>query len=383
MKFPLPRRRTLALLAVLVPLAALLGYVALRSGPLAPVNVTEAKVQTRAIKPALFGIGTVQARHTQNLGATLPARVRSLSVDVGDAVHAGQVLGELDPVDLDERLRAQDAARARAQAALREAQARQTFAAEQARRYADLLAARSASEEAARAKQQELASAEAQLTAAREEVRRMDAELAALRAQRSHWRLVAASDGVVTAREVEPGSTVVAGQTVLEIVDPRSLWINVRLDQVHATGLTRDLPARVALRSRAGQALAAHVLRVEPKADAVTEEMLAKVVFDQAPVALPPLGELAEVTIHLPPLPSTPVVPNAALQRQDGRTGVWKIVDGRARFTPVRIGDADLDGHVQVLDGLSEGQAIIVYSEKALAHNTRVHVVAELARAAS
>src|SRR5574337_1122692 len=105
MKFPLPRRRTLALFAVLVPLAVLLGYVALRSGPLAPVNVTEARVQARAIEPALFGI---------------------------DAVRAGQVLGELDPVDLDERLRAQDAARARAHASLREAQARQAFAAEQA-----------------------------------------------------------------------------------------------------------------------------------------------------------------------------------------------------------------------------------------------------------
>ena len=383
MKFSLPKPRTLALFAVLVPLAVLLGYVALRSGPLAPVNVTEAKVQARAIEPALFGIGTVEARRTQRLGATLPARVRGLSVDVGDAVRAGQVLGELDPVDLDQRLRAQDAARGRAQAALREAQARQAFAAEQARRYANLLAARSTSEENARAKQQELASADAQLTAAREEVRRMDAEQAALRAQRGQWRLVAASDGVVTAREVEPGSTVVAGQTVLELVDPRSLWINVRLDQARAKGLAHDLPARVALRSRPGQALAARVLRVEPKADAITEEMLAKVVLDQAPAALPPLGELAEVTIHLPPLASTPVVPNAALQRQDGRTGVWKIADGRARFTPVQIGRADLDGHVQVLGGLSEGEQIIVYSEKALARNARVHVVAELARTAS
>jgi len=62
---------------------------------------------------------------------------------------------------------------------------------------------------------------------------------------------------------------------------------------------------------------------------------------------------------------------------------VWKIVDGRARFAPVRIGDADLEGHVQVLDGLSEGDRIIVYSEKALARNARVHVVAELARTAS
>ena len=383
MKLPLPKRRTLALFAALVPLVVLLGYVAMRSGPLAPVNVTETTVEAQAIAPALFGIGTVEARHTQRLGATLPARVRSLKVDVGDAVRAGQVLAELDPVDLDERLRAQEAAHRRAQANLRETQARKDFAAEQARRYADLLAARSTSEEAARAKQQELASAEAQLAAAREEVRRLESEQAAVRAQRSNWRLVAASDGVVTARDAEPGSTVLAGQTVLELIDPQSLWINVRLDQAQAAGLARDLPARVALRSHRGQLLDARVLRVEPKADAITEEMLAKVVLHQSPPRLPPLGELAEVTIHLPPLASTPVVPNAALQRLDGRTGVWKVVDGRAQFTPVKLGRSDLDGRVQVLDGLSAGDAIILYSEKTLARNTRVHVVAALTKAAT
>ena len=58
------QRRTLALIAVIVPLMALLVYVALRSGPLAPVAVTEAKVESRAISPALFGVGTVEARYT-------------------------------------------------------------------------------------------------------------------------------------------------------------------------------------------------------------------------------------------------------------------------------------------------------------------------------
>ena len=59
MKRPPLQRRTLALIAVLVPLLVLLAYVALRSGPLAPVAVTETRVESRAIRPALFGIGTV------------------------------------------------------------------------------------------------------------------------------------------------------------------------------------------------------------------------------------------------------------------------------------------------------------------------------------
>ncbi len=56
--------RTLALASVLILLAGLLGYVALRAGPLAPVPVTLMTVESREIKPALFGIGKVEARFT-------------------------------------------------------------------------------------------------------------------------------------------------------------------------------------------------------------------------------------------------------------------------------------------------------------------------------
>ncbi|MDA3971508.1 MAG: biotin/lipoyl-binding protein, partial [Desulfobulbaceae bacterium] len=144
--------RTLALVGVLVPLLALFVYVALRSGPLAPVPVTVTKVEKRAITPALFGIGTVEAQYTYKIGPTFAGRVQRLDVQVGDLVQAGQVLGEMDPVDLDERIRAQDAALKRAEAQLREAQARQEYAQTQARRYEQLLAARSTSEELAATK---------------------------------------------------------------------------------------------------------------------------------------------------------------------------------------------------------------------------------------
>lgn len=100
----------MALVAVLGALLVLFVWVALRSGPLAPVPVTVAEVESRAIAPALFGIGTVEARYTYRIGPTVPGRVLRVDVEVGDRVAAGQVLGEMDPVDLDQRLAAQDAA---------------------------------------------------------------------------------------------------------------------------------------------------------------------------------------------------------------------------------------------------------------------------------
>ena len=63
MRLPRLQRRTLALVAVIVPLVLLFVFVALRSGPLAPVAVTLETVQSRAVAPALSGIGTVQVRY--------------------------------------------------------------------------------------------------------------------------------------------------------------------------------------------------------------------------------------------------------------------------------------------------------------------------------
>lgn len=374
--------RILALVGVLVPLIALFVYVALRSGPLAPVLVTVAAVEEKSIAPALFGIGTVDARYTYKIGPTFAGRLKRLDVHVGDRVKAGQVLGEMDPVDLDDRIRSQEAALKRAEAVFREARARQVFAQTQAHRYEELLAVRSTSEEIAAAKWQELQVADAALSAAREEIARVRADHAAVIAQRDNLRLVAPVDGLVAVRAADPGTTIVAGQAVVEVIDPKTLWINVRFDQISATGLAAGLPARIVLRSRGGQTLAGRVLRVEPLADAVTEETLAKVVFDTPPAPLPPVGELAEVTVALPALAAAPVIPNAAIQRVNGKLGVWQIVEGDPHFTPVKLGAADLDGFMQVNEGLKTGDRVVVYSEKILAERNRIHVVERIPGAA-
>ncbi len=369
------QKRTLALLAIIVPLLVLFVYAALYSGPLAPVSVVLTTVENKSISPALFGIGTVEARYTYKIGPTYPGRVKFLKVDVSDQVKAGQVLGGMDPVDLDERIRAQVAALKRANAQLHEAQARKDYAQAQALRYKQLLKARSTSEEIAAAKQQDLMVAKAALTAAQEEVSRLHADLNALKAERRNLALTTPADGMVVSRDVEPGTTVVAGQSVVELIDPSSLWINVRFDQIRSRGLAANLPATIVLRSQAGKVLSGRILRVEPLADAVTEETLAKVVFDQIPDPMPSIGELAEVTVILPPLAAGPVIPNAAVRRIDGRLGVWQVTGRKLRYTPVSLGISDLEGHVQVRKGLKVGDRIVVYSENALNKHKRIHVV--------
>jgi len=389
MKFKAINKKMLRLLAVLVPLLLLFFYVALRSGPLASVPVTVVAVEKRAITPVLSGIGTLEARYTYRIGSVSSGRVKQLSVDVGDLVKAGQVVGEIDPVDLDEHLGAQRSAVKRAEAGvlsaeaqLRDAKAKQAFTASQEKRYRSLLQASAVSAELMDAKHQEAdaasaaaSGAQANVNAARQGLASVKSEYQGMVNQRNNLLLVAPMDGVVTSRDAEPGNTVLAGQTVIEMIDPKSLWVAVRFDQLQSAGLKAALPAAVRLRSQSGKSFAASVQRVEPLADRVTEEILAKVVFTVQPDPLPPVGELCEVSVQLPPLQSVPVVPNASVHRVDGQLGVW-VVDGSAlRFAPVRIGATDHAGNIQVLEGLQSGDRVVVYSKSTLRAGSRITII--------
>ncbi|MCC7033953.1 MAG: efflux RND transporter periplasmic adaptor subunit [Acidobacteria bacterium] len=386
----LPRQVWVVLFAL--GLGGALAWVATQSGPLAPVRVTLTEATTGSVAPALSGIGTVEARRTYFIGPTSAGRVRRVLVDVGDTVAAGQLLAEMEPVDLDTRmastLAAADRGRsqiAAAEAQVRDATSRRDLAVTEARRAVDLGAAGVVSQSVVDGARQEqrsaeaaLAAAEAALAGARRDLARLDAELGGARQQRANIRLFAPVDGLVISRDAEPGSTVIAGQAVLKVHDPASLWVNVRFDQGRSAGLAVGLPAEIVRRADPLRQLRGRVTRVEPVSDSVTEERMAKVAFDERPPDLS-TGELAEVTLHLPEIARAVVVPNASLRQRGTDIGVWRLVDGRLRFAPVTIGAEGLDGTVQVLEGLTPGDQLVLHSERDLADDARITVVPALA----
>lgn len=380
--------RRLLLGGLAVALLAALAWVALRTGPLAPTKVQVTEVKKGSVSPAIFGIGQVEAQRSWMVGPTVAGRVLGVQVDVGQTVQPGQPLAEMDPVDLDQRLAALDASLARAQSAQQasgaqvvDAQARRALAAANLKRNEDLARQNFISAGALEARSQEVASANAGVAAAQanlggtaQDITRLRAERAALAQQRGNLKLVAPAAAVVTARDAEAGTTVVAGQAVLRLMDPASLWVKLRVDQGRSAGLAPGLAARITLRSRPGEALAGKVARVEPLADSVTEERLAMVAFDALPAGVS-VGEMAEVTLQLPATAESLLLPNAAVVQHEGQTGVWRLKDGALAFAPVTLGVQGLDGTVQVITGLDEGDTVVLYSQTALKANARIAVV--------
>lgn len=383
--------RRLLLGGLTIALVAALAYVALRTGPLAPIKVQVTQVDRGRLQAEIFGIGQVDAQRSWMIGPTVAGRVSRVAVDVGDAVQAGQPLAAMDPVDLEQRLSALSASLARAQntrqaaqAQLADAQARQSVAAANLKRNQDLARQNFISAGALESRTLELASAQANAQAAQanldgsaQDIARQRAEYAALAQQRDKLVLVAPAAALVTSRDAEAGSTVVAGQPVLRLIDPTSLWVRLRVDQGRSAGLAPGLAARIVLRSRPGEAFPGRVVRVDPLADSVTEERLAQVAFDALPGGVS-VGEMAEVTLSLPTTEERLQLPNAAIQQRAGQTGVWRLSDGAPSFVPVTVGVRSLDGRVQILDGLAEGDTVVLYSQTALKPGARITVVDQL-----
>jgi HlyD family secretion protein len=385
--------RRMLFTAVALALVGALAFVSLHTGPLAPIKVTVVQPTEGSLNPSIFGIGTVEARRSWMVGPTTAGRVLSVKVDVGDRVKAGQLLAEMDPVDLSQRLGALDASLARASSAqaaanaqLADAQAKRALAASTAQRNQDLARQNFISPGALEASTQVQASADAtvqvaqaNLTGAGQDLTRLKAERAGLAQQRDNIRLCAPADAVVTTRDAEVGNTVVAGQPVLRLIDPSSLWVKLRVDQGRSAGLGAGLKASIVLRSNPGTPLAGQVARVELLADSLTEDRIAQVAFDTTPSALS-VGEMAEVTLQLTSTAPALLLPNAAIQHQGGQSGVWRLQSGKPVFAPAQLGVQSLDGQVQVLKGLTKDDRVVVYSQKALTSGARIAVVDALVK---
>ena len=310
-----------------------------------------------------------------------------LLVDHGDRVVAGQLLGEMDPVDLPDQLQSAQMSVEKgehqieaAQARLDEANSRSALAQREVIRYRNMQEKKAASSEEAEAKEtdaetavDQVRAAQADLQGARHDLQRLQSDVKALQAQIEELKLISPVDGLITAREVEPGSVIVAGTTILQLIEPASLWVHTRIEQRGSGEIPIGLSAEILLRNQPEQPLQGHVARIELIADSLTEERWIDVAFDRIPESVA-IGTLANVTLRLPEIKNTQWLPAAALQTHERQTGVWLSVNGKAHFVPVKTGTSSLDGKIQIRAGVSPEDIVVNHAPAPLSEGQRLKI---------
>jgi HlyD family secretion protein len=319
----------------------------------------------------------------------------------GAAVSAGDVLARILPSDpslLDARSRAElraavrsaDAALALARAEVERAEAQLGFAEMEADRIRSLRSEDVISVEAYDRAQLQLRVAETNFESAQENTRVREAELTAAEARLIDVGGNRGDDVVVTVTAPTSGrvmrvaqesqSVIGGGAEIMTIGDPEDLEVVAEFLSTDAVEVRPGAPALIENWGRDRAALRGQVRLVEPygflKISALgVEEQRVNVIVDLvgAPEEWSSLGhgyrvEVAVVTSEEHDVLQVPV---AALFRDKERWAVYRVEDGKARLTPIEIG-RDNGRQAQVLSGLGEHQAVVLYPGEQLADGVRV-----------
>jgi membrane fusion protein, multidrug efflux system len=311
-------------------------------------------------------------------GLSLPAEVRAFVeapiyarangflkrwlVDIGDKVQSGQLLAEIDTPELNQEL-------ARSRAELAQAEAALALSRITAARWLDLLKTASVSEQEAAEKQSDLALKGATVDAARANVRRLE-EL------QSFARIAAPFAGTITLRKTDVGELIVAGSAkqLFRLAQTDPLRVYVRVPQTAARIIAPGQIAEMTVPELPGRIIPARVVRTSGAMEVESRTLLTELEVKNSNGEIL-AGSYAQVRfpeVKLDPLLTLPS--NTLLFRAEGpQVGVVQT-NGMVSLVPVRLG-RDFGASIEVLDGVSASDKVIINPADSLVSGTKVRIV--------
>ncbi|MEN8376702.1 MAG: HlyD family efflux transporter periplasmic adaptor subunit [Gemmatimonadota bacterium] len=363
-----------------------------------PVSVELAEVDRGMLRVTIDEDGETRVRDRFVISAPVTGRLERLECEVGDTIAPGEVVASVYPLPLDSRARTEAAAALRSVEAARDAAGAAVGQAEElwgeARRSLERLE-RLEQEVPGSVAQQRLdeAGTAERAAALRLEQARGAAEAAAHDVDRARAALAGAegsapgeptpvrapAGGRVLRIYEECERTIMTGSPILEIGDPAALEVVVDVLTEDATLLAEGAPALISAGPDA-DTLYGRIDLVEPSAFTkvsplgVEEQRVNVVVaFDDAPVLL---GDRFRVDASLVAWEASDVVraPVSALFRSDGEWAVFVVAGNRARLRVIEVGHRGRR-HAEVLNGLAEGEEVILFPSEILEDGVRVESV--------
>ncbi len=333
---------------------------------LAPADVVTARRTT--LERTLEVSGGLKAVNTAVVKAMVAAELRTLSVREGDGVKAGQVIGQLDTVELDWRLRQaeQNAATAKAQLDIA------TRALENNRA---LVAQGFISPTGLETSVNNEAAARATYEAAA-------AAVALARKARADGTLTAPIAGIVSQRLVQPGERVPVDGRIVEIVDLSRIELEAAVAPEDVVQLAVGQRAALQIDGLADP-IGARVARINPSAQTGSRSVLVYLAVDAHPALRQ--GLFARGRIGVAQIESL-AVPLAAVRTDLSLPYVLEVRDGQAVLRTVKLGArGEVRGQpwVAVADGLAEGALVLAGSTGAVRDGTPVRLAAPGAAASS
>ncbi len=296
-----------------------------------PVNVVGAPVVTTSLQETVRLVGGFVAPEEIHVVSRIAAEILELPLEQGARVEKDDLLVVFD----DARLLARK----------REIEARLNLAERTYQRNVRLRESNTVTDQELEVSQAEFAQAQANLLLLEEELK--DA------------RIHAPFAGRLGERRVSAGQVVQPGEVLLHLVQMDPLEVRFEVPERFVSALSAGLAVNVESDAFRDEIFAGEVIFLSPEVRASTRTVAVRARVENSDGRLRP-GMFARVGLVLEERPEALVVPETAVMQQ-GRESVVlaRNEEGRAERRVVRTG-MRMDGRVEILEGLSEGDVVVV-----------------------
>jgi RND family efflux transporter MFP subunit len=308
-------------------------------------TVTASVVSEGQASTILTATGYVEAERKADLSPKITSRITELNVTEGSRVKKGDVIARLDHTDIDAQLQDARAAWTNTKAELD----RQKSLHQQGLAPKSSLDSATALEASARAK------------------------VDYVRAQLDYTEIRAPFSGVITAKRAHVGEAVSpfgsspsgggSGGAIVTLVEFSSLYVGADVNESNLAKLSPNQPAEITLDAVPDHTYHGYLKQIVPSADRQKGTVRVKVAFgDGDEKILPDLSSRVAFTSEQTQgktARARVLVPKSAVAQQNGQSGVFRIVAGRAQWTPIAAG-GEVQGQVEITKGLQGGEKLLV-----------------------
>lgn len=309
--------------------------------PVIPVKMIEVKKDSFNTSFSITGT-TIPAKEVK-IASEVQGKLVRLFIENGDVVNAGQTLAVLDASVYSVQLSSIDASIAKAKLDLG--------------RYTKLI-------EMGGATPMQAESAELQIKA-------YEAEKRQILEQISHMQIRAPFSGKIENVAVELGSFVTYGTVLSQLIDNSSLKINVYLSEQDALKLKTGQQVRITSVVLA-QPKVGKISMISDKAD-VSGKFMTEITFPNNDKEKLKAGILADVHFSTEAVETGLSIPVSALLSSAKDANVFVVIGNKVEKRSIRTGIVTSD-NVQVLEGLVEGEQVVVSGQLNLENGTSVSI---------
>lgn len=372
---PPARRKRRSRAWLWLPVIAILagaGYFGWRA--YAPAETTAAIITQAVVRGdienAVTAVGTLEAVKSVDAGAQVSGQLKALHVAIGDTVTKDQLLAEIDPATIENRIEINRAELANLQALLESKKAQLTFRQASIERQRNLVAGNAAAQQALDQAVADLAGAEADVNATEAQIRKQQATLAGDEVDLGYTKIYAPMAGTIVASPVKEGQTLNAAQTaptIVTIADLSTMTVRAEVSEADVGRLKAGMEAYFTLLGQPGKRFNGKLRQIEPTPTVENNVVLYNALFDVPN----PEGELmtsmsAQVFFVQAAARDVLVVPAGAISMKRPEGGGKPVAEvtvvagsGAREVRAVETGVRNRVS-VEVKSGLAEGDQVVV-----------------------